>query len=79
MSNELEKTERPRELELLVADSGRTWLVVYDEINRIPPDALELGDVLIATHPTEPGRMVLQATHKPPPGRWVFSRVEFKK
>ena len=49
-------------LKLLVEDSGRTWLVRYDEITRIPPDQIELGDVFLARHPTEPGVMALQAT-----------------
>ena len=72
----MKKTERPRELALLVEDSGQTWAVMYDEINRIPPDVIERGDVFVCHHRTEPGIMVMQAI-RPKPNGWVLETVQF--
>lgn len=71
----LTPTDRPP-LKLLVRDSGRTWLISYDKIKRIPPDTIELGDVLIVRHPTETGVMAMQVTrtHK---NAWHFDALEF--
>ena len=60
---------RPKKvLSLAVKDSGRTWFVMYDEIDRIPGGEIEKGDVFIVRHPTNPGVMFMQAT-SPRPGR----------
>ena len=55
--------DRPT-LKLIVEDSGRTWLVEYDGIRRIPPETLQLGDVLIVSNPPDPGVMFMQATRR---------------
>ena len=54
--------ERGATLQFLVPDSGRTWSVLHDEIRQIPADAIEVGDVFIVRHATEPGVMFMQAT-----------------
>ena len=72
----MKRATRTRELELLVEDSGRTWAVMYDEINRIRPSAVERGDVFIVHHRTEPGVMIMQALRSKPNG-WVLEEVQF--
>ncbi len=73
----MKKADRPRGLALLVEDSGRTWAVMYDEINLIPPDAVERGDVFIARNRTKPGVMVLQAV-APKPNGWVLEAIQLE-
>lgn len=73
----MQPTERPA-LALLVADSGRTWLVMYDEIGRIPPSELELGDVLIVRHPTELGVMAMQAVRRNAAGAWDLEALQLE-
>ena len=72
----MKKGKRPRELALLVEDSGRTWCVLYDEINLIPPATVERGDVFIVRNRTESGVMFLQAI-KPKINGWVLEAVQF--
>jgi hypothetical protein len=69
--------ERPPEsrLLLLVEDSGRTWSVLHHEINRIPPEAIQKGDVFIVRHATEPGVMFMQAT-RPHRTAWRLEALE---
>ena len=68
---------RNRKLKLLVTDSGRTWSVLYQAINSIPPDTVQLGDVFIVHHSTEPGVMFLQAT-SPKTNGWVLEALGFE-
>jgi len=69
-------SERPRQLRMLVPDSGRTWAVMYHEINLIPPNELEIGDVLIVSHRTEPGVMAMQATERVGDS-WTFDPLDW--
>ena len=47
-------------LRMIVPDSGRTWCVNYEEIQKIPPDSMQLGDVLIVRNPPGTGVMFMQ-------------------
>ena len=74
----IEFDEGPRvvgSLVLLVPDSGRTWSIRYDQINLIPPDQVQRGDVFIVRHPTEPGVMLMQAV-APHDNAWRLEAVQ---
>jgi hypothetical protein len=80
----MKKAERSSLLDLAVPDSGRTWSVLHHEIQRIPPDKLEAGDVLIVRHATEPGVMIMQVVSRRPgnedlPGGWNLVELQLKK
>lgn len=80
----MKKTDRSSLLDLAVPDSGRTWSVLHHEIQRIPPDKLELGDVLIVRHATEPGVMFMQAISRRPgtgklTGGWNLVELKLKE
>jgi hypothetical protein len=71
--------KRPTGLQLLVADSGRTWVVTYGQLRKLPHDALELGDVLVVRHETESGVMVLQSVGKNARGSWDLQPLQLAK
>ena len=67
--------ERPAAgLDLKVPDSGRTLLVMYGDIQKIPLGTLRLGDVLIVHHETQPGVMFMQAV-APFRAGWKFESI----
>lgn len=73
----MERSDKPApsNLRLIVPDSGRTWIgVMYDEINRIPPETVETGDVFIVHHPVHEGVMFMQAV-RPKTNGWVLEDV----
>lgn len=62
-------------LALKVPDSGRTWSVQYDDITRIPPDQMQLGDVLIVRRAGHSGVMFMQVT-APRKTAWKLENIE---
>ncbi len=62
----LKKTKRPKaSIKPVIPESGRVWAISYQDIRRIPSDALEKGDILIVSNDDAPGRMIMQAVpHK---------------
>lgn len=75
MKIEIGDGRREPKLQLVAPDSGRTWCVQYDEIRKIPQDALQSGDVLIVRHPTKEGVMFMQII-EPRPGVLEFEAIK---